>query len=108
MKSDNEITEIIIEDDGKGYPKDILSKIGEPYLKTSKPRDKSKTGLGLGLFIGKTLLEKNFASLNFRNSKTLSKTGNAGIFAGSLELAKEGNISIKQDNLFEDIYIKKI
>ena len=39
---------------------------------------------------------------NFRNSKTLSKTGNAGIFAGSLELAKEGNISIKQDNLFED------
>ena len=54
---------------------------------------------------------KNMTDLipkNFRNSKTLSKTGNAGIFAGSLELAKEGNISIKQDNLFEDIYIKKI
>ena len=53
---------------------------------------------------------KNMTDLipkNFRNSKTLSKTGNAGIFAGSLELAKEGNISIKQDNLFEDIYIKK-
>ena len=54
---------------------------------------------------------KNMTDLipkNFRNSKTLSNTGNAGIFAGSLELAKEGNISIKQDNLFEDIYIKKI
>ena len=54
---------------------------------------------------------KNMTDLipkNFRNSKTSSKTGNAGIFAGSLELAKEGNISIKQDNLFEDIYIKKI
>ena len=54
---------------------------------------------------------KNMTDLipkNFRNSKTFSKTGNAGIFAGSLELAKEGNISIKQDNLFEDIYIKKI
>ena len=54
---------------------------------------------------------KNMTDLipkNFKNSKTLSKTGNAGIFAGSLELAKEGNISIKQDNLFEDIYIKKI
>ena len=54
---------------------------------------------------------KNMTDLipkNFRNSKTLSKTRNAGIFAGSLELAKEGNISIKQDNLFEDIYIKKI
>ncbi len=70
LKSDSETTEIIIEDDGDGYPKDILSKIGEPYLKTSKPEDKSKTGLGLGLFIGKTLLEKNLASLDFRNSKT--------------------------------------
>ena len=33
-------------------------------------KDKSKEGLGLGLFIGKTLLEKNFASVNCRNSKT--------------------------------------
>ena len=70
LKSDSEMTEITIEDDGVGYPKDILSKIGEPYLKSSNPIDKSKMGLGLGLFIGKTLLEKNFASLNFRNSKT--------------------------------------
>jgi two-component system sensor histidine kinase RegB len=72
LKSDNEFTEITIEDDGKGYPKDILSKIGEPYLKSETTEDKSKTGLGLGLFIGKTLLEKNFASLNFRNSQTRS------------------------------------
>ena len=72
LKSDSETTEITIEDDGDGYPKDILSKIGEPYLKTSNSKEKSKTGLGLGLFIGKTLLEKNLASLNFRNSKTRS------------------------------------
>ena len=72
LKSDSETTEIIIEDDGDGYPRDILPKIGEPYLKTSNSEEKSKTGLGLGLFIGKTLLEKNFASLNFRNSKTRS------------------------------------
>ncbi len=70
LKSDSEITEIIIEDDGYGYPKDVLSKIGEPYLKTNDPIEKSKIGLGLGLFIGKTLLEKNFASINCRNSKT--------------------------------------
>ena len=68
LKSDNEITEITIEDDGGGYPSDILSKIGEPYLKSS---DK-KSGLGLGLFIGKTLLEKNFASVNCWNSQTRS------------------------------------
>ena len=70
LKSDNEFTEITIEDDGNGYPKDILPKIGEPYLKTENKIEKSKIGLGLGLFIGKTLLEKNFASLHFRNSKT--------------------------------------
>ena len=68
LKSDNEITEITIEDDGDGYPSDILSKIGEPYLKSS---DK-KSGLGLGLFIGKTLLEKNFATVNCWNSQTRS------------------------------------
>ena len=70
LKSDSEFTEIMIEDDGNGYPKDVLSKIGEPYLRSNDPIDKSKTGLGLGLFIGKTLLEKNFASINCRNSKT--------------------------------------
>ena len=59
LKSDSEITEITVEDDGNGYPKDVLSKIGEPYLKSKDSINKSKTGLGLGLFIGKTLLEKN-------------------------------------------------
>ena len=70
LKSDNENTEVIIEDDGEGYPSDILSKIGEPYLKSIKTTNKEKIGLGLGLFIGKTLLEKNFASVNCWNSET--------------------------------------
>ena len=72
LKSDSEMTEITIEDDGNGYPRDVLSKIGEPYLRTTDSIEKSKTGLGLGLFIGKTLLEKNFATINCRNSKTRS------------------------------------
>ena len=70
LKSDNKITEINIEDDGKGYSNDILSKIGEPYLKSSKIDGKKGAGLGLGIFIGKTLLEKNFATLLCRNSQT--------------------------------------
>ena len=70
LKSNNDYTEIIVEDDGNGYPSDILSKIGEPYLKSIKNLNKEKSGLGLGLFIGKTLLEKNFAFINCRNSKT--------------------------------------
>ncbi len=72
LKSDNEISEISIEDDGDGYSSDILSKIGEPYLKSFSRINKTKTGLGLGIFIGKTLLEKNFASINCTNSKTRS------------------------------------
>ncbi|MDA9594765.1 ActS/PrrB/RegB family redox-sensitive histidine kinase [Candidatus Pelagibacter sp.] len=72
LKSDSENTEVIIEDDGNGFPRDILSKIGEPYLRSNNNLERSKTGLGLGLFIGKTLLEKNFAYINCRNSKTRS------------------------------------
>ena len=62
-------------------------------------------------FFGKLADWKNLDHLipvNFKLGKNYKKTGKAGIFAGSLELAKEGNISIKQNNLFEDIYIKKI
>ena len=72
IKSDNKITEISVEDDGNGYPKDVLNKIGEPYIKSSSYNDKSKSGLGLGIFIGKTLLERNGAKVICRNSKTRS------------------------------------
>ena len=70
IKSDADITEILIEDDGEGYPNDVLRKIGEPYIKSYKSSIKSKSGLGLGIFIGKTLLEKNNASILCRNSET--------------------------------------
>ena len=69
LKSNNENTEILISDDGSGFPNDILSKLGEPYLKTFNKDKKIKSGLGLGIFIGKTLLEKNFAHVNCNNSK---------------------------------------
>ena len=72
IKSNNEFTEIIIGDDGEGYPNDVLSKIGEPYLKSYKSSIKSKSGLGLGIFIGKSLLEKNYANVLCGNSKTRS------------------------------------
>ena len=70
IKSDSENSELIIEDDGPGFSKEILSKIGEPYIKSLKSQDISKSGLGLGIFIGKTLLEKNYANIIFRNSET--------------------------------------
>ena len=72
LKSDNDTTEITIEDDGEGYPKDVLRNIGEPYIKSYKSSIKSKSGLGLGIFIGKTLLEKNYADILCKNSETRS------------------------------------
>ena len=69
INSDSEFTEIVIEDDGYGFPKDILEKIGEPYIRT-KERKNNKSGLGLGIFIGGTLLERNYAKITCRNSIT--------------------------------------
>ena len=61
-------------------------------------------------FFGKLTNWKKLDDLipqNFKKGKKFKKTGKAGIFAGSLELVKEGNLIIKQENLFEDIYIKE-
>jgi len=61
-------------------------------------------------FFGKLKDWKNlddFIPQSFKSSKNLKTTGKAGILSGSLELAKEGNISIKQNKLFEDIFIKE-
>ena len=70
ITSDSENSSISIEDDGSGFPKDILTKIGDPYIKSLQSKNKSRAGLGLGIFIGKTLLEKNKAKLLIRNSET--------------------------------------
>ena len=61
-------------------------------------------------FFGKLTNWKKLDDLipqNFKKGKKFKKTGKAGMFAGSLELVKEGNLIIKQENLFEDIYIKE-
>ena len=60
---------------------------------------------------GKLIDWKNLDDLipeNFKKGSKSKRTGMAGIFAGSLELVKEGNLNIKQKVLFDDIYIKKI
>ena len=61
-------------------------------------------------FFGKLLDWKNLNDLiptNFSSGNNLRRSGTAGIFSASLELAKEGDLSIKQNKLFEDIYIKE-
>ena len=62
-------------------------------------------------FFGKLFDWKNINDLipqNFKNGTQYRRSGKAGIFAGSLELVKEGNLTIKQENLFDDVYIKEI
>ena len=62
-------TIIKIIDDGNGFPKNLIKseKLGEPYIRTLDNINISKKGLGLGTFIGKTLLEKNYAIVEFKN-----------------------------------------
>ena len=71
LKSNKNDTEILIKDDGPGFPKDLIEKhrLGEPYIRTAAQKNISKYGLGLGTFIGKTLLEKNYANIIFKNSE---------------------------------------
>src|SRR5688572_25759666 len=62
---------VVISDDGPGFAPEILDRIGEPYVRSSKRRRMNAggetTGLGLGFFIAKTLLERSGAKLNFEN-----------------------------------------
>ena len=78
LRSNQKSTKISIRDDGPGFPKDLIDKhrLGEPYIRTINQGNISKYGLGLGTFIGKTLLEKNFANINFKNSP---ETGGAEV-----------------------------
>ncbi len=59
---------IEIIDDGTGFPPEIIHRIGEPYVTTRPGGSQQGGGLGLGLFIAKTLLERSGATIEFRNS----------------------------------------
>jgi two-component system, sensor histidine kinase RegB len=57
--------EVRIEDDGPGFPAEVLEELGEPYLSTRR----ESGGLGLGVFIAKTLLARSGATLQFDNAR---------------------------------------
>jgi two-component system sensor histidine kinase RegB len=63
--------DVTIADDGPGFAPEVLDRIGEPYVTTRRRRpnatDEEPTGLGLGFFIAKTLLERSGATVNFAN-----------------------------------------
>jgi two-component system sensor histidine kinase RegB len=63
-------TAITISDDGDGFNKDIIANLGQPYLHSDNI-NKNKKGMGLGVFISKSLLERCLAQVTFRNNKSL-------------------------------------
>lgn len=67
----NDAVEIVISDDGPGFAPDILKRIGEPYLSRRRPgaeeAQDERSGLGLGVFIARTLLERTGAKVSFAN-----------------------------------------
>ena len=95
----------------KSYASIIMTKdfqrINIPRLPVFTTEDGIKT---IKNFISGLTSWKNIEDLipkSFKSEKTSKRTGKAGIFAGSLELVKEGNLIIKQERLFSDIFIKQ-
>ena len=85
VESDNDTLSVIIDDDGLGFPNDILDILGEPYIKSKIPS--SSSGLGLGTFLGKTLLNRKNAEVpnevilsgfGFTEVGTVTPLGQAG------------------------------
>jgi two-component system sensor histidine kinase RegB len=71
LTSDDKTLTLLIDDDGPGFAEDVINLIGEPYLKSKSKKINSKAGLGLGIFLGKTLLERKKARLIFFNKGNL-------------------------------------
>jgi len=71
LKSNEEKIKVIVNDDGPGFPEDVKEILGEPYIKSKSQEVSSNAGLGLGTFLGKTLLEKQYAKLSFSQDEKL-------------------------------------
>lgn len=82
---DHKVTVRIL-DDGPGFPSYLLGRIGDPFVRSrrSDPRRPGYEGMGLGLFIAKTLLERTGAELSFANGGTLATSGGESSHLGAV------------------------
>ena len=71
LQSNDKDIEINVNDDGPGFPDDIVEILGEPYIRSKSKKVSFNSGLGLGTFLGKTLLEKQGANLFFSKDTNL-------------------------------------
>ena len=88
---------VAIEDDGPGFAAGVVMSLGEPYLTTKTDR-KAKTddnaGLGLGLFIAKTLLERSGASVTTANAQPPGKGARVTVLWRRAEFERERTIGM--------------
>ncbi len=98
---------LLICDDGPGFPPEVLLRAGEPYITTRSP-DKAASsetvgaGLGLGLFIAKTLIERSGAQLTLSNASNLGKGGAVARISWARHIFERGTIT---DDLMEHNYL---
>lgn len=96
---------IMVQDDGPGYPTDLLGRIGEPfvakrrYTETMSFDRPEYEGMGLGLFIAKTLLERSGAELSFINVEGAGGSATGALVSvvwdrGLLEAANPNTIGV--------------
>ncbi len=84
---------IRIADDGPGFPADVLPRVGDPFLRrrgevgAAAPARPNYEGMGLGLFISKTLLERSLADLSFANGIAPGAAGPVASRRGAIVLA---------------------
>ncbi|MBM2575832.1 ActS/PrrB/RegB family redox-sensitive histidine kinase [Jannaschia sp. Os4] len=64
MAWSDRVVRVRVLDDGPGYPIEMMGRLGDPFLRRPRPKD----GMGLGLFIAKTLLARTGATVRFRNA----------------------------------------
>jgi two-component system sensor histidine kinase RegB len=87
---------VSIDDDGPGFSPDVLGHLGEPYLTTRfdrRSKNEEGAGLGLGLFIANTLLERSGATVDTANAAPPS-TGARITIRWSRELFERGRIAV--------------
>lgn len=88
------VISIRISDDGPGFPQSVLGRIGDPFVRRRRPESSSTQrpgyeGMGLGLFIAKTLLERADAALTFANGGARALSGGRGGAIVSVEWPRE-------------------
>jgi len=87
VRWDEKTITVRIVDDGPGFPPQLLGRLGDPFMGRRKPRDQDTSrpeyeGMGLGLFIAKTLLERTGASIRFANGR--DEAGHQGGAVGAV------------------------